>query len=70
MIDSVSWISLGLSALLVLEKFLTKNKLKRCKCCGACFEFESQSSPSPSHHKQNHEDKNDEQVIIIKITLK
>lgn len=47
MVDSVSWISFALSALLVLEKFLAKNKLKKCKCCGACFEFESQTDISP-----------------------
>lgn len=43
--DSVSWVSLGLSALLILDKFLTKNTIKKCKCCGACIEFETASSP-------------------------
>lgn len=54
MSDSVSWIGLGLSALLVLDKFLTKNKLKRCKCCGACFEFEGQ--PEPPKRKSSKEE--------------
>ena len=56
MVDSVSWISFALSALLVLEKFLAKNKLKKCKCCGACFEFESQ----PERRKSNDKTKNNE----------
>ena len=52
--NSVSWIGLGLSALLVLDKFLTKNRLKKCKCCGACFEFEGlPDSISPRHKPQD-----------------
>jgi hypothetical protein len=54
MTDSVSWVSFGLSALLLLEKILTKNKLKKCKCCGACIEFESQT---PQHVRRKSSDK-------------
>lgn len=51
MSDSVSWVGLGLSALLIIDKFLTKNRLKKCKCCGACFEFEGvPETPKPHHH--------------------
>lgn len=57
MVDSVSWISFALSALLVLEKFLSKNKLKKCKCCGACIEFESQPQ---ERRKSNDKTKNNE----------
>ena len=57
MVDSVSWISFALSALLVLEKFLSKNKFKKCKCCGACFEFESQPQ---ERRKSNDKTKNNE----------
>lgn len=54
MSDSVSWIGLGLSALLIIDKFLTRNKLKKCKCCGACFEFEGvPETPKPKYDKQN-----------------
>ena len=43
---SVSWIGLGLSALLVLDKLLSKSKKVRCKCCGSEFEAsESLSTP-------------------------
>lgn len=63
MSDSVTWISFALSALLVLDKFLTKNKLKKCKCCGACFEFESQILP-PARRKSSDKTKNNEQVEV------
>jgi hypothetical protein len=43
---SVSWIGLGLSALLVLDKLLSKSKKVKCKCCGSEFEAsESLSTP-------------------------
>jgi len=43
---SVSWIGLGLSVLLVLDKLLTKSKRVKCKCCGSEFEAsESLSTP-------------------------
>ena len=43
---SVSWIGLGLSALLIIDKLLSKSKKVRCKCCGSEFEAsESLSTP-------------------------
>jgi hypothetical protein len=51
--NSVSWIGFGLSALLIVDKFITKNRLKKCKCCGACFEFEG--LPDPSSPKNKHD---------------
>jgi|LakMenEpi03Aug12_release.lakeMendotaPanAssembly.Ray.scaffolds.fasta_scaffold45576_4 hypothetical protein len=36
--SSVSWIGLALSALLVLDKLLSKSKKVKCKCCGSEFE--------------------------------
>jgi hypothetical protein len=36
--SSISWIGLGLSALLILDKLLTKSKKVKCKCCGSEFE--------------------------------
>lgn len=52
--DSISWIGLALSALLVIDKFFTKNKMKKCKCCGACFEFEG--SPDASSPRNNNKE--------------
>lgn len=63
MSDSVSWVGLGLSALLVLDKFLTKNRMKKCKCCGACFEFEG--VPETPKHVRN--DDNTPTVEITKV---
>jgi len=43
---SVSWIGLALSALLVIDKLLSKSKKVKCKCCGSEFEAsESLSTP-------------------------
>jgi DNA polymerase II large subunit len=43
---SVSWIGLALSALLILDKLLSKSKKVKCKCCGSEFEAsESLSTP-------------------------
>jgi hypothetical protein len=43
---SVSWIGLGLSALLILDKLFSKSKKVKCKCCGSEFEAsESLSTP-------------------------
>jgi hypothetical protein len=43
---SVSWIGLALSALLVVDKLLSKSKKIKCKCCGSEFEAsESLSTP-------------------------
>jgi hypothetical protein len=43
---TVSWIGLALSALLVIDKLLSKSKKVKCKCCGSEFEAsESLSTP-------------------------
>jgi hypothetical protein len=49
---SVSWIGLGLSALLVLDKLLSKSKKVKCKCCGSEFEA-SESLSTPMTPKVN-----------------
>lgn len=48
---SVSWIGLALSALLVLDKLLSKSKKIKCKCCGSEFEA-SESLSTPMTPKQ------------------
>jgi hypothetical protein len=52
--SSISWIGLGLSALLILDKLLTKSKKVKCKCCGSEFEAsEFLSTPtSPTAARQ------------------
>lgn len=69
MSDSVSWVALGTSALLLLDKFLTKNKLKKCKCCGACFEFQADTiaSPRPVHRVSNDKRENTADEVAIEI---
>lgn len=49
---SVSWIGLGLSALLIIDKLVSRSKRMKCKCCGACFEMESTLSTSPQPHRR------------------
>jgi len=43
--SSVSWIGLGLSALLIVDKLVSRSKRLTCKCCG--LEVDSQSTLSP-----------------------
>lgn len=51
--SSVSWIGLALSALLVLDKLLTKSKKVKCKCCGSEFEAsENLSTPMTPRPKE------------------
>lgn len=69
MSDSVSWVALGTSALLLIDKFFTKNKLKKCKCCGACFEFQADtpSLPHPIHRVSNGKKENTVDEASIEI---
>ena len=48
---SVSWIGLGLSALLIIDKLVSKSKKVKCKCCGS--EFEASELDSPMQQKNN-----------------
>ena len=51
---SVGWIGLALSALLVIDKLLSKSKKIKCKCCGSEFEAsEILSTPMTPRQKVN-----------------
>jgi hypothetical protein len=52
--SSVSWIGLALSALLVIDKLLSKSKKIKCTCCGSEFEAsENLSTPMTPRQKVN-----------------
>ena len=50
---SISWIGLALSALLVIDKLLSKSKKVKCKCCGSEFEASESLSTPMSPRKTN-----------------
>jgi len=65
--SSVSWIGLGISLLLIVDKLVSKSKKIKCKCCG-CSEFEAESeiSLSPSKpSKKSTTATNDKNVVFI-----
>ena len=50
--SSVGWVGLGLSALLIIDKLVSKSKKIKCKCCGSEFEAsEMLSTPMSPRRK-------------------
>jgi hypothetical protein len=70
MSESVSWVGLGISALLVVDKLFTKSKKIKCSCCGSQFEADSSISSPVSRFNDKKENIEQDEVHLDKVVVK